>query len=1026
MNNKTLLTLLLVSSFLFLTVEMEETHATTETNPISITNTSSTTDYRGMNITVNQNIIIYNITKPAGTTGTNALLVNSSWRILANITFTGNTATLSTPMSLSKGQNYYLLVGSAGNSYTYNLGTTNAFPVTGTSVNWTSGIVSFTTNGSAGTTITTNAYTIASFDYLNQSNPTTFFNITANDPLLGINLTTFNATVNGTFYNTTNGTILTTIPNSPPYVVNISVAAFNRLNTTYTNWNVTNNLNANVSGYYTNLTTPVFYPNPVYSTNNLTASVNYSDPHNHTGIVRFYWFRNGSSVKNDTWYADPLADQSGNNNTLTNNGATYNQANESYYFNGSYYLTSTNAVNFSSGHLSVTLKADNAKDTNAGRFIAAEQNSGFFFWQESALDNRYVINFRNSTGFDQRINVDVTDITQIHTLDVYWNSTTFSIYLDNLSISNTTINNNWTPSVSGYTIGGRTGRGFIGTIYEVKTYSTTSLVAWYPFSNNTLTSSLNNSFYNKGDNISVSVNSSDIYLANSSTVSNSIIIQGTPVPTPTNLTSPSQTKTSIYVTWTNTSDPRLNYTQVWIGSTNVANVTGNTYNFTGLSVFTNYTITLFSVSNDSTRNETNISIVQATKYNSNVSIARIFPSTQTYTLVENTTYIFNATVTDDDNSFNVTWYKDGVLNTTGVVSNNTVTSWNWTVHFWEQGAHTITLNATDPYVYNSSLTWSVTVNDTGISITPVFPPTQTYNLSENETYDFNVTASGGDGGNLTVSWYKNAVLQFTEFITNGFNSVWEWVVGYTDQGTYNITATVNDSAGTTASYTYNITVDDTYPAPLPPTGIVPSGGQYEYNIPLDCNINFQPIKPYYFEWIYNVNGSAYYNMSINNTNGYIVFDIASDAYATNYTFGCRVVSVTGTGNYTYSQQFRKVNRNNFYLFEPRETTVYQSMIPYTLGYVMEAENTINASIALGFVDCNGNGLWDYTFDYRNQNKTSARETFSCINNKGTKTMTIGMVFYKNNTQSWNSLNCKDTSTDTLYCAVYKSYQVEIQ
>jgi hypothetical protein len=254
-----------------------------------------------------------------------------------------------------------------------------------------------------------------------------------------------------------------------------------------------------------------------------------------------------------------------------------------------------------------------------------------------------------------------------------------------------------------------------------------------------------------------------------------------------------------------------------------------------------------------------------------------------------------------------------------------------------------------------------------------------------------------------------------------------FVTGYQDSGSYNVTVVVNDSDNVSVSVEWLVTVEDTYPIPSAPVGFSPSGGQYEYSIPLTCVIDSSNVQPYHFEYVYRINSSMVnYSMNINDSDGFYMFDISNDAYLTNYTFGCRVVSPAGTGNYTYSSTFTKVNKNNFYLFYSNGDESLTSMQPYTLGMVSELTNSINASIAANLADCNGDGLWDYSYDYRGLNYTSSRQTFQCVNTRGTISTTIGMVLFKNNTYSWESLNCNNLKASDNYCVVYKTYEVMIK
>jgi len=309
-------------------------------------------------------------------------------------------------------------------------------------------------------------------------------------------------------------------------------------------------------------------------------------------------------------------------------------------------------------------------------------------------------------------------------------------------------------------------------------------------------------------------------------------------------------------------------------------------------------------------------------------------------------------------------------------------------------------------------------------ITPVFPSTSPYNFSENETHSLEVNVTDSDDSSIIVTWFKDAVNVFTETIVSGGTSVWSWITGYDSEGEYNITIIANDTYETSSSY-MNITINDTYPSPVSPISVISSSKYYEYSIPLVCEIDFVPLSPFVFEWVYSVNGSGFVSLNKEFSLPNMVFDISNDAYGSNYSFGCRVNGLTGIGNYTYSDSFTKVRMNHFYLGVNPEQ-VYSSKTPYTLSIISELQNTVNASIRAQLADCNGDGVWDYSWNYENTTTLKARNTFTCINLKGVVDTTIGMIIYKNNSESWDTLNCNELPETDNYCIVYKTYELIVQ
>ena len=76
---------------------------------------------------------------------------------------------------------------------------------------------------------------------------TTYFTLTAKDEYDTTAITTFNATVNGTYYNTTNGTITTNILDNSTDLISITVRANNYFNKEYLSQAVTSNLEAKLT-----------------------------------------------------------------------------------------------------------------------------------------------------------------------------------------------------------------------------------------------------------------------------------------------------------------------------------------------------------------------------------------------------------------------------------------------------------------------------------------------------------------------------------------------------------------------------------------------------------------------------------------------------------------------------------------------------------------------------------------------------------------------------------------------------------
>jgi hypothetical protein len=305
------------------------------------------------------------------------------------------------------------------------------------------------------------------------------------------------------------------------------------------------------------------------------------------------------------------------------------------------------------------------------------------------------------------------------------------------------------------------------------------------------------------------------------------------------------------------------------------------------------------------------------------------------------------------------------------------------------------------------------------------PPIIDYEIQEHSNNSFSIAVTDRPFGmNVTVNWFKNAVLQLTDVIVSGGESVWNWITGYTDSGEYNITANATNYYNDTVSISWNITVNDTYLAPSDPVEVVSSSGLFDYSIPLFCGLDYVPVSPFYFDWVYSLDGVSFVGLNKNLSVPYYEFDISNYVYGTNFTFGCRVISPSGTSGFTYSNSFIRVRMNHFYL-SSLDYGSYQSKVPYTLSVVSSVQNTIGATLVGQLADCNGDGIWDYSWDYRRKSITEAKNSFTCVNVAGKVETTIGMVLFKNNTESWESINCKGLNKKENYCVIYKTYELTV-
>lgn len=215
-------------------------------------------------------------THPSVTCGYIALM-DSSCNILENATVTNHNATFTTQLTANT---VYLLVAHNGGAACQWYGDATGDKDSGTLASFTNttggkyGLVQAYGSLGACTNLDNGEYNIIAFDVNNNSaappsTPEVNFTVTANNSETFLNISIFNATINGTFYSTTNGTINTNISNSTNYLVNITLNAtgyyngvFNNINLTWGNFTAVLDpipfFNVTASDYLTNESISVF------------------------------------------------------------------------------------------------------------------------------------------------------------------------------------------------------------------------------------------------------------------------------------------------------------------------------------------------------------------------------------------------------------------------------------------------------------------------------------------------------------------------------------------------------------------------------------------------------------------------------------------------------------------------------------------------------------------------------------------------------------------------------------------------
>jgi hypothetical protein len=209
----------------------------------------------------------------------------------------------------------------------------------------------------------------------------------------------------------------------------------------------------------------------------------------------------------------------------------------------------------------------------------------------------------------------------------------------------------------------------------------------------------------------------------------------------------------------------------------------------------------------------------------NVNDAPVLTAIPDQNATTSTLFTYNVIATDPDND--TLTYTDNtslfnISNTTGVIS--------FTPANDDVGNYSIRINVSDPSGLSGSIVFNLTVRlgNRAPTIDRIYPygkplsetlvfdfansssftgSTTSFNTSEDTTITFNHTSIDLDGNTLNCTWYLDSILVKNESCTN--ISYWIYGINFTQSGTRNITAVVNDngnSTDTTDSFTRNVSI----------------------------------------------------------------------------------------------------------------------------------------------------------------------------------------------------------------------------
>lgn len=301
-------------------------------------------------------------------------------------------------------------------------------------------------------------------------------------------------------------------------------------------------------------------------------------------------------------------------------------------------------------------------------------------------------------------------------------------------------------------------------------------------------------------------------------------------------------------------------------------------------------------------------------------------------------------------------------------------------------------------------------------ITSSTPTNTTPTYAENTTQNFSVTATDDDT-NLIIQWFKDNILQtIGDFFT--------WVIGFNEQGTHNITAVISDIYGANTSTTWNVTITDDFPSPSA-AAFNPNGGLYRTYIPLSCAAQNGYSSVSYYNIYVSKNGGAYAQISTNNKYGALQYDITQDNYYTNYTFQCDAIGDAGNST-GYSGLFTRDYINEFYATAKITNGRFNTLQPYEMGLYYDAQNpNNNIDINYAYADCNGDGQYDYIYNYTGNNISRIKTTYDCVFQKGTVKYQIGVFIRKTPGTTWEGSGCASDYDYSNTCNVIKEYSINV-
>jgi len=423
-------------------------------------------------------------------------------------------------------------------------------------------------------------------------------------------------------------------------------------------------------------------------------------------------------------------------------------------------------------------------------------------------------------------------------------------------------------------------------------------------------------------------------------------------------------------------------------------------------------------------------------------ITNLYPISEDFNVSEGDEIDFDVDYTDidDEDSFSFSWLLNGIQKATTKL-------WQWVV------GHTIS-NPDNPYTSNNvtiiiddndggvvNYVWDIGVFD--VNIAPIINDfTQTpsiLNFSNNNIkLECNATDEYLNQSELNVTlYYKKpddiTYTQVNNTLINGLFTANITVEPLSENiGLWSFRCKADDMLDDLYSQQTDIDSVEVEHVPIEPnniTSIKPLKGSYDSFLPLRCSPVTDPNTDsvyYDFSVEYNLkNGTRIVKNIYNHTKHKYQFYTGNIIEQENLTIGCRANDGELYNDWYYENTTIKIQRNYKVLLLPmtlKSTNRIFQDIPFNV--VCDLTNINNTVIEYAYANCNGDGQWDYLFNYEDKQRIKTVNTFSCYyENAGTKEVTAGCVYTRvNESIEWDENICIG---DSDMCKSQRTYIQEV-